>query len=188
MKTLLIALLLSLGLHSLLPAQSKELPLHAGDQISLQISGIPPEEVAQISHGYRISGDGMINLLYLDDVQAAGMTASELERKIAQLYKSKEYYTHPNVTVSVDGGTKDGGGRVVYVAGEVKNPNPVSFRPGMTVGKAITTAGGPTPFARMSKVTLKRNGIRFKELNLSKSNSKDGDTPVEPEDEIIVPN
>jgi polysaccharide export outer membrane protein len=185
MKSILRTLCLLILTSSAVLAQNKELPLRAGDQFGVQISGVPADEVTQISHAYRISEKGTITLLYLEEVEAAGMKPSELEHKIATLYKSKEIYTHPNITVSVDTGSKEGS-RVVYVSGEVKIPGGVAYRPGLTVGKAITSAGGPTPFGRMSKVNLKRNGTLLKVLNLS-GKSNDGDTSIEPEDEIIVP-
>lgn len=171
---------LSQGLH----AQSRELPLRPGDQIGIQISGIPPEEVSQISHMYRVSEQGTINLLYLDDVRAAGVKPSELERNIAQLYKSKEIYTHPNVSITID---TTGTERIAYVSGAVVKPGPVAYRQGLTVAKAISSAGGGTPFAKMSKVELRRSGKLMGVLNLSKASSSDGEIRVEPEDEIVVP-
>lgn len=169
----------STGLH----AQSRELPLRIGDQIGIQISGIPPEEVTQISHMYRVNEQGTINLLYLDEVRAAGLKPSELERSIAQLYKSKEIYTHPNVSITID---TNGTERVAYVSGAVVKPGMVAYRQGLTVAKAISSAGGGTPFAKLSKVELRRGGKTIGVLNLSR-NAADGEVRVEPEDEIVVP-
>ena len=169
---------------SLAPAQNKEQPLRPGDQIDIQISGVPPEEVTQISHVYRISELGTISLLHLNEVPAAGVKPSELERTIVALYKSKEIYTHPTVSVSVDAA---GFERVVYVSGAVTKPGPVPMRPGLTVSKAIAFAQGKTPFGRLSKVKLVRGGQAVATLNLERAGSPDGDITVEPEDEIVVP-
>ena len=170
----------SSGLH----AQSRELPLRPGDQIGIQVSGIPPEEVAQISHMYRVSEQGTINLLYLDAVNAAGVKPSELEVKIASLYRSKEIYTHPNVSITID---TTGTERVAFVSGAVVKPGMVAYRQGLTVAKAISSAGGGTPFAKLSKVELRRGGKLLGLLNLTKASSTDGEIRVEPEDEIVVP-
>jgi polysaccharide export outer membrane protein len=166
-------------------AQNKEIPLRSGDQIGIKVSGIPPDEVAQISQTYRVSENGTISLLYLNEVSVAGVKPSELERKIAALYKSKEIYTHPNVSVSIDSGATDG--RVVYVSGAVTKPGPVPMRPGLTVSKAIAFAGGKTAFGRLSKVKLVRGGQVVGTLNLERAGSPDGDTLLDPEDEVVVP-
>lgn len=163
-------------------AQSKETPLRVGDQIGIQISGVPPEDAAQINHNYRVSGKGTINLLYLSEVPAAGLAPSDLEQKISALYRSKEIYLNSTVSISID--ITDP--RIVFVSGAVHKPGPVSFRPGLTVSKAITSAGGSDEFARMSQVKLVRAGKVLKTLNLQKAGSPDGDIALEPEDEIVV--
>lgn len=165
-------------------AQNREIPLRSGDQIGIKVSGIPPDEVTQISQTYRVSEVGTINLLYLNEVLVAGVKPSELERKIAALYKSKEIYTHPNVSVSID---STGSERVIYVSGAVTKPGPVPMRPGLTVSKAIAFAGGKTPFGKLSKVKLVRGGRPVGQLNLERAGSPDADTLLEPEDEVVVP-
>lgn len=184
-RILQILLLLLLVVAPQLQAQNKELPLNPGDQIGIQISGIPPEEVPQISHLYRISEQGSISLLYLNEVRAAGMKPSELERKIESLYIKGDIYTHPTISISIDSGV--GTERVIYVSGAVTKPGPVQYRQGMTVAKAVSSAGGKTPFGRLNKVKLVRGGKPVGVLNLEKAGSADGDIPLQPEDEIVVP-
>lgn len=187
MRTLLIAFtVLAACMNPAVQAQNRELALQPSDKISIQVGGIPPEDASSINHVYPIGEDGSINVQYLDRVNAAGSKPSELARKIEELFKAREIYTHPSVTVTVDAaGITD---RLVYASGEVTKPGPVSYRPGMTVSKTITSAGGPTPFGRMKQVKLKRKGQLIRELNLSKAGSSDGDVLVEPEDEVVVPN
>jgi protein involved in polysaccharide export with SLBB domain len=182
-----LALILAILVSALAPslqAQNKELPLKAGDQIGLQISGIPPEEVPQISHLYRISEQGTISLLYLNEVQASGIKPSELERKIAGLYKSSEIYTHPTISVSVD---TTGTERVVTVGGAVQKPGPVAYRSGINIAAAIDMAGGKTPFGNMKKVKLVRSGKEYGPLDLSKTSNRDNEMLLEPGDRIVVP-
>lgn len=182
MIRLLFLLLVMVG--TFVQAQSREIPLRPGDQIGIQVSGIPPDEVTQISHMYRVSETGTISLLHLKEVSVAGVKPSELERKIASLYISKEIYTHPTVSVSIDAtGTE----RVIYVSGAVTKPGPVPMRPGLTVSKAIAFAGGKTPFGKLSKVKLVRGGKPVGTLNLERAGSPDADTLLEPEDEVVVP-
>lgn len=167
-------------------AQNRELPLTSGDKIGIQVGGISPEDASSINHVYPIGEDGGISIQYLDRIKVAGLKPTELALKIEELFKSREIYNHPSVTVSVD--AKDITDRLVYVGGEVVKPGPVNYRPGMTVFKAIISANGPTAFAHMNHVKLKRNGKIVRELNLSKADSSDGDVLVEPEDEVVVPN
>jgi polysaccharide biosynthesis/export protein VpsN len=181
---LIIATLLTL-MQQHLAAQGTELPLGRGDQIGITISGIPPEELLQIKNNYRISDRGTISLLYLGEITAAGMKPSDLERKIEGMYKSKEIYTHPTVTISVDTGTI--ADRVVFVSGEVNKVGPVPFRPGLTASRAISSAGGGTPFARLSKTKLVRNGQVVAELDLSRGGNADSATQMQPDDELVVP-
>jgi len=180
---LLIAIIVSI-IAPALQAQNKELPLRAGDQIGIQISGISPEEVPQISHLYRISEQGTISLLYLDEVLAAGMKPSELERKIAGLYKSNEIYTHPTISISVD---TTGTERVVTVGGAVTKPGPVAYRSGLNLAAAIDMAGGKTAFGDLRKVKLIRSGKEYGPLNLSKASNPDSEMLLEPGDRIVVP-
>jgi len=166
-------------------AQGTELPLGRGDQIGISISGIPPEEMLSIKNNYRISDRGTISLLYLGEVSAAGVKPSDLERKIEGLYKSKEIYTHPTVTISVDTGTI--ADRVVFVSGEVTKVGPIPFRPGLTASRAISSAGGGTPFGKLSKVKLVRKGQVIGILDLSKGGNADSATQLQPDDELVVP-
>ncbi len=166
-----------------LQAQNSEIALKIGDQISLQISGIPPEEVSQISHNYRVSDQGTISLLYLNEVQASGMKPSELERKIVSLYKGQEIYTHPTVTVNVD---TTGIERVVTVGGAVTKPGPIPYRPGLTAGAALDSAGGATPFGKLRETKLIRSGKEFV-LDLRKAANRDSETAMEPGDRLVVP-
>jgi protein involved in polysaccharide export with SLBB domain len=61
------------------------------------------------------------------------------------------------------------------------------MRPGLTVSKAIAFAGGKTAFGRLSKVKLVRGGQVVGTLNLDRAGSPDGDTLLDPEDEVVVP-
>jgi polysaccharide export outer membrane protein len=78
----------------------------------------------------------------------------------------------------------------VFVMGEVRRPGGVGYKPGLTVLKAITLAGGLTELGK-KKVLIKRNinGEEVKlKVNLSsiiKDSSKD--IPLLPDDVIVVP-
>lgn len=165
-------------------AQNGELALKPNDRVTLSIGGIPDSEVAQIKGIYTVSDSGTINLLYIGEVRAAGMKPSALQRTIEQTYKDREIYTRPTVTVSVDDAAT---ARFVYVVGGIKGNGTVPYSGSMTVLKAISAAGGFTPFAKPSKTKLMRNGQTF-EINLKDiSSDPSKDVKLQPEDQIIVP-
>ena len=190
MKTLLhLIVLLTLTANSLL-AQNSEIPLTPGDRISLTIGGVPPEEVPQISKVYTVSDNGTINLLHIQEVRAAGLKPSALQRAIESAYKSQEIYTNPTVTVSIDSIVGDTG-RQVYVSGVVQ-PGPKPYKPGITAYQVIMAGGGPTPYGKLKDTRVVRtnpDGTRKTiAVDLKKYSSNPSvDISLQPEDQVIVP-
>lgn len=187
---LIIATTLMLGASRPVMGQSGELPLQANDKIAISIGGVPPDEVMSISKTYAISDAGTINLLHINEIRAAGMKPSELQKRIESAYKSGGFYTNPTVTVSMDSTTDSA--RLVFVnSGCVKN-GPVNYRPGLTLMQAIGSAGGPTPFAKTTKVQLIRtspSGQRSTSIHDMKKISKNPalDVSLQPNDAIFIP-
>jgi polysaccharide export outer membrane protein len=167
-------------------AQNGELPLRPGDRINISVGAIPDNEVSQIRGVYTVSDGGTINLLHIGLVSAAGLKPSTLQRTIEQTYISKEIYTRPNVLVSIDS-VGDATMRQVTVTG-VNKPGAVPYQQGMTLSRAIMSAGGPTPFGSMRKVKLLRGGRPPTVHNLSTGiGNPSVDVQVQPDDQIIVP-
>lgn len=189
MKALIHALIALLALTSL-RAQTSEIPLRPGDRIAITIGGVLPEEVAQISKVYTISDAGTISMLHINEVRAAGLKPSALQRAIESAYKTQEFYTNPTVAVSIDA-MNDTTARQVYVSG-VNQPGPKPYKPGLTAMQAIMAGGGPTPYASLRKTRIVRtnnDGSRQTiAVDLSKYSSNPSvDVPLQPEDQVIVP-
>ncbi|WP_395744009.1 polysaccharide biosynthesis/export family protein [Prosthecobacter sp.] len=166
-------------------AQNGELALKANDRVTISIGGIPDNEVPQISKVYTISDNGTVNLLHIGEVRAAGLKPSTLQRTIEQTYVAREIYTRPTVTVSTDDSAMTA--RMVYVISGCAKNGPIPYNTGMTVLKAIGSAGGFSPFAKPSKTKLIRNGTTT-EINLKDiSADPSRDIKLQPEDQIIVP-
>ena len=183
MKTILklTLLLTALLLTGWSPAQESRLA--AGNTFVLRISGVPAEDIAQVGGNYTISSAGTVKLPYLDrEIAASGLTATELQNKIAALYKSADIYTGPNVVVST--GTA-GLEMIITVGGEVRNPADVPFRPGLNLFGAINRAGGPTEYGNMKKVKLIR-GNSEKVYDLKKVTSSNN-PELQAGDQVIVP-
>ena len=173
-------------------AMADEQPLRAGDRITISISGVPYEDSQMIADGspYTLGDDGKISMAYIGTQKAAGLRPSVLARALERAYVVGEIYTRPSVQVTIDA---QGTVRHVYVSGEVKNPQGVEYRNGMTVFNAITAAGGPTDFADLKDVVLIRtlaDGRQTRiECNLKYLSKGTGTDPVVlPNDRIIVPN
>jgi polysaccharide export outer membrane protein len=112
----------------------------------------------ELTRTLQVRPDGKISMPLLNDVQAAGLTPTQLAQSITD--KLKKYLTAPQVTVMV---TQINSQRV-YVTGEVTRPGAYPVLPGMTILQAITSAGGLTPFANGKKIFLMRNdnGVQAK--------------------------
>jgi len=181
--TLLVTFLLGTVFAS---AQNGEIALKSGDRITVTIAGVPDNEIVQISKVYTVADNGTINLPYIKEVRAQGVKPSSLQRTIEQTYVSQEIYTRPTVTVSIDAGDA-ATTRMVYVVGGIKGNGTVPYNNGMTVLKAISAAGGFSPFAKPSRTKLIRGGQTY-EINLKDiSSDPSKDMKLQPEDQIIVP-
>jgi polysaccharide export outer membrane protein len=119
-----------------------------GDQDVLDVSVWKEPEVSRV---VPVRPDGKISLPLLNDVQAAGLTPSQLAAEITE--SLKKYVTSPQVTVIV---TTINSQRV-YILGEVTRPGAFPLLPGMTVMQALSSAGGFTAFAKMKSIYVLRN-------------------------------
>jgi len=164
-------------------AQPTESALRPGDSIIVKLSGAPIEEINVVSSTYDISDGGTINLPYINEVKAAGLKPSTLQKNIEYAFKQAEIFTHPTIQVSSN---REAATQVVYVSGEVKSPGRIVMTPGMTVHDVITSASGPTDFAAMKKVKFTR-GSQTREIDLRRADSPDAAIPAQPGDKIHVP-
>ena len=98
--------------------------------------------------------DGMISLVLVGDLKAAGLTPMALSADISQ--KLKKYIQDPVVTVVVLGVNS----QRIFITGEVNHVGPIMLTPGMTPLQAIVAAGGPTQFANSKKIYYPANRCR----------------------------
>jgi polysaccharide export outer membrane protein len=110
------------------------------------------------------------------------MTTSQATGSIERIYKAKEIYTNPTITLVMSASA-----RFVNVGGAVKSPQRVPYTPDMTVLSAINAAGDFNEFANQSKVLLLRDGktmtVNCKEIRRNPAK----DPGVRPGDQIQVP-
>ncbi len=154
--------------------------VRGGDRLDIRISGVPMEESMQFSKIYAVDETGQINLPYIGEVRAAGMSTSQLQSAIEGRYKSEGIYTNPTITIVMDA-------RFVNVGGYVRSPTRIVYTEDLTLLSAITAAGGFNPFADQKKVRLIRNG-QVSEHNAAKARGDaNQDIRLLPGDTIEVP-
>jgi polysaccharide export outer membrane protein len=125
---------------------------------ALDILDVNVWKEADLTRQVPVRPDGKISLPLLNDVQAAGLTPTELA---AQITKGLEkFMTSPQVTVIVS----EINSQRIYILGEVGRVGAYGLLPGMTVLQAISNAGGFTAFADMKGVYVLRqeNGKQVK--------------------------
>jgi len=113
---------------------------------------------ADISRTVPVRPDGKISLPLLNDVQAAGLTPTQLGAQITA--SLKKFVTDPQVTVIVTAINS----QRIYVLGEVTRPGAFPLLPGTTVLRGLSSAGGFTQFAKMKGIYVLRmeNGKQVK--------------------------
>jgi polysaccharide biosynthesis/export protein len=94
--------------------------------------------------------DGMISLVLVGDLRAAGLTPMALSADIGQ--RLKKYIQDPVVTVVVLGVNS----QRIFAVGEVNKVGPIMLTPGMSPLQAIVSAGGLTQFANSKKIYILR--------------------------------
>jgi len=150
-------------------------------------------EVKFFNHGeynqtVAVRPDGKISLQRVGDIDVTGMPVSTLDTIITQTYE--KILVNPDVTVIVT----QFGGQFVYVMGEVNQPGSYDVSKGMTVLRAIATAGGPLNSAQMNSVVLIRaneyQNLYARRLNLVPADFaaiRQNDSAIQPYDLIYVP-
>ena len=134
------------------PADRNQSPVLAPDYVigPADILDIDVFKEPDLSLRVPVRPDGKISLPLLNDVQAAGLTPTQLADSIQHLLR--KYVTQPQVTVIVI----DINSKRVYLIGEVNRPGAIPMLPQMTVLQALASAGGFTDFANLKKIYILR--------------------------------
>lgn len=119
-----------------------------GDQISISVLGEPDLSVKVV-----INDEGSVNYPFLGEIKVLGLSLQQLRERIRSGL-APDYFVDPQVTVQVIQY------RNFYINGEVQKPGGIPWQPGMTVRKAASLAGGFTPRASRSKLTVIRETNR----------------------------
>ena len=152
----------------------------------LDVLDISVFKVPELARSVQVADAGTINLPLVGEVQAAGRTASDLERDLAKKLGSK-YLQSPQVTVYV----KEYNSRRVTIEGAVKKPGVYPIRSKTTLMQFIATAEGPTEAANTDSIVVfrtvagKRSAAKFDLGQIREGKSED---PAIEEGDVIVVN
>ena len=155
---------------------------------------IGPDDVLQVtvwkeqalSGTFPVRPDGMISMVLLGDVKAAGLTPTQLGENLTTQYK--KYIQDPLVTVLVQAVNS----QRIFIVGEVGHVGPIPLTPGMTPLQAIASAGGLTPYAHKKSIYIlrgpqgKQEKIPFDYKAALRGNNPQNVT-LQPNDTVVVP-
>jgi polysaccharide biosynthesis/export protein len=155
---------------------------------------IGPEDVldvqvwknAELSRIVPVRPDGMISLPLVNDIQASGLTPTDLRQQITQ--RLSEFVPSPEVSVIV----REVHSVKVAVLGAVRMPGHYEVKSPATVLEMIARAQGLTEFADRGRiVVLRQNGttatrIPFNYRKVAEGSEQDNFS-VRPGDIIVVP-
>lgn len=155
---------------------------------------IGPEDTLQVtvwkeptlSGTFPVRPDGMISLVLVGDLPAAGRTPMQLSDEITA--RLKKYLQDPSVTVLVMAVNS----QRIYMMGEVGHVGPIALAAGMSPLQAIAAAGGLSPFANSKKIYIlrgeagKQQKIPFN-YKLALKGDSTQDIKLQPGDTIVVP-
>lgn len=135
----------------------------------------------------RINPDGTVDIPFVKQlIPVAGLTLSQAQDEIAVRFR--KYFKEPQVVISIVSYSE----RRVYVSGYVGKPGPVPVPPEetLTLGRALSMAGGILPRGRRSDVAVKRmrDGV-MQVISKDMRRIDSGDDPdfvLEDEDQIYV--
>lgn len=103
-----------------------------------------------LSRAVPVRPDGKISMPLLNDVQAAGLTPTQLAAQITS--GLSKYINNAQVTVIVE----QINSQRIYILGEANHVGTYSLVPEMTILQALSSAGGCSPFANTKKIYVMR--------------------------------
>jgi polysaccharide biosynthesis/export protein len=139
-----------------------------------------------ITGTFPVRPDGMISLVLVGDIQAAGLTPMHLAHDIT--VRLKKFIQDPVVSVVVAAVRS----KRVYLVGEVLKAGPIELTAGMTPLQAIAQAGGLSPYANGKHIYILRGpqGNQTKiafNYKLALKGDNHQDVPLLAGDTIVVP-
>ncbi|ETW98435.1 MAG: hypothetical protein ETSY1_18795 [Candidatus Entotheonella factor] len=157
--------------------------IQRGDRLTIRFFNNP-----EFSQDITVRPDGKITLPYIDDVEVAGMTSSDVDATITERFR--KVLLEPEITVIV----REFASQRVYVGGQVSKPGLVALTGQTTALQAIMSAGGFLDSAQVSQVLLIRRGLDNRHAGYAldfkdvlKAGQGGEDVMLQPLDVVYVP-
>ncbi len=131
--------------------------------------------------------DGTVTLPLVGSVAVKGLSVTQVKEKLEEIYNER-FLANPSIAINLVQ-TKV---KQFFISGEVKSPGAYPLIDGVTVLKAVVTAGGFTDYAGKSRVKVLRNGAGKRQMfkvNIRKveKGHLDNDVELQSGDIVIVP-
>lgn len=152
MPRLLMIWAMALAMFAIVPSQGRaqsaettnqSYQLGPGDRLRITVYG-----ETELTGEYDVATDGKLTFPLIGEVPAAGLTADQLSRGIAERLR-QGYLREPRVVSSVISY------RPFYILGEVENPGTYPYAANLDVLGAVAVAGGFTYRANRSRVYIR---------------------------------
>lgn len=131
----------------IVPPYPLEYRIQPGDQMEIKFYYTP-----DLNEVVTVRPDGRISLQLVHDMQAAGLTPTELSNTLVRSYARE--LKHPEISVIM----RTFEGQRIYVDGEVNKPGIVPLASNMTIFQSIAIAGGVKDTANRGEIILIRRG------------------------------
>jgi protein involved in polysaccharide export with SLBB domain len=142
-------ILSALALIAACPAGAEDYRLGAQDRLRVHVYEFP-----SLDGEYDVGAAGTIAMPLIGEVEAAGATPRELADRINdRLGRATEGSAASSATVQVVGY------RPFFIIGDVQNPGPYPYQPGLRMIQALALAGGPYRLEDLGMLRLSRDAI-----------------------------
>ncbi len=147
------------------------------------VIGVSVWREQELSRAYTVRPDGMLGLFMVKDIEAAGLTPSELEASVTKAYSS--ILKNPIVSIQVLRVES----KKYYISGEVFRTGAFPLVSPTTVLQALTMAGGIREFGNAKKVVIMRGTerIKFNYKDVIKGKRLEQNIFLQPGDHVVVP-
>ena len=140
-----------------------------------------------MSYDVVVRPDGKISLPLVNDIQAGGLTPSQLRDNVNTI--ARRFVEEPSVTVVV----KQINSRKLFITGQVEKPGPYPMGGPTTVLQLISMAGGLKEFTDGKKILImrtkdgKQTGRMFNYREVTSGKHLEQNIELQPGDTVVVP-
>jgi polysaccharide export outer membrane protein len=127
--------------------QGVEYLLGPGDRLRINVYN-----ETQLSGDFAVANNGSVAVPLIGEIKAGGMTPTQFQSAVEASLAAADFVKSPRVTVNVIEY------RPFYILGEINKPGQYQYSVGLTLTKAVATAGGFTYRADMKVLYLTREG------------------------------